>query len=80
MYDWVFNAAGSTTPHIQQGSLSSTESSNENSSFQFQLLVHVFSMVLVVDNVTDDTYRDLESSTLLYLLRKIAIMWRQKWE
>jgi hypothetical protein len=38
MYDWVFNAAGSTTPQIQQGSLSSTESSNENSSFSVSIV------------------------------------------
>ena len=38
MYYWVFNAAGSTTPQIQQGSLSSTESSNENSSFSVSIV------------------------------------------
>jgi hypothetical protein len=38
MYDWVCNAAGSTTPQIQQGSLSSTESSNENSSFSVSIV------------------------------------------
>jgi hypothetical protein len=38
MYDWVFNASGSTAPQIQQGSLSSTESSNENSSISVSIV------------------------------------------
>jgi hypothetical protein len=42
MYDWVFNAAGSTIPQIQHGSLSSTESSNANSSFSVSIVGQEF--------------------------------------